>query len=76
MLQDLWTFASPAIVEVSLQHLVLEPAALNALHGLDVTVVGGKVGKLKMSIPWRNLLHERTKIYLENVRRLPRGCRG
>ena len=31
MLQDLWTFASPAIVEVSLQHQVLEPAALKGL---------------------------------------------
>ena len=52
---------------VCLQNLALDPNALNALHGFDLSVVDGKIGKLKMSIPWRNLLHERTKIYLENV---------
>ena len=51
-----------------MQNLALDPNALNALHGFDLSVVDGKIGKLKMSIPWRNLLHERTKIYLENAR--------
>ena len=55
-------------LEVCLQNLALDPNALNALHGFDLSVVDGKIGKLKMSIPWRNLLHERTKIYLENAR--------
>jgi len=55
---------------VCLQNLALDPNALNALHGFDLSVVDGKIGKLKMSIPWRNLLHERTKLHDRRCRRV------